>query len=133
MENVSDEIRERVAAQFVRILREEDGEYVDRYTAGFFSAPDMRYVASQYKLLVREFLLGQAVRTHTNETLRMLKGIVLFLELSDVDKWLDSYVQIITSSQESTSLKSHAKDQFSMEFIESTGEFDRAVTKRLDA
>ncbi|ANB71927.1 hypothetical protein AYM40_05725 [Paraburkholderia phytofirmans OLGA172] len=133
MENVSDEIRERVAAQFVRILREEDGDYVDRYSAGFFSAPDIRNVAKQYEPLVREFLLGRAARTHTNETLRMLKGIAPFLELSDVDKWLDPYVRTITSSQESDSLKSHAKDQFSMEFIGSTGEFDRAVTTRLDA
>ncbi|VWB81622.1 hypothetical protein BLA23254_03848 [Burkholderia lata] len=133
LENVSDEIRERVVSEFVRILREEDGDYVDKYCTGFFLAPDIRYVARQYEPLVREFLLGRAARTHTHETLRLLKGITPYLELSDVEKWLDPYVRTIASNQTDVTLKSKAKDQFAFEFIETKRAFDEAVTKRLDA
>ncbi|MCE4573007.1 hypothetical protein [Caballeronia sp. CLC5] len=133
LEQVSHEVQTRVAAEFVRILREEDGDFVARYCEAFFVASDIEYVAKQHQPLVTEFLLGRPTRVHTFGTLRVLKGIVSFLTPNEAEIWVDPYVRTITSAETHSGLKARAKEQFGEEFVRTTGTFDTAVMARLDA
>lgn len=106
----SDEIRRKAVAEFVRVLREEDGNRVNVYTSSFFKASDLKYVAGNHAKMVHQHLLALVPSTHTARTLRILDGIAEHLEPSEIQEWLDPFVRTLLSAQVSESVKATVRN-----------------------
>jgi hypothetical protein len=98
LDNVSSSTKESVAAEYVRVLREEDGDYVERYTDAFFRAWLLEHVATQHLTMVREHLLDSAPTIHSFRSIRMIEGLYPFLVPSEAAKWLDPIVRTLIST-----------------------------------
>lgn len=96
-ETVTDEIKMRVAAEYVRVLREGDGTYVDRYTDAFFRASDLEYVIPSQCAVVRDHLLSATSGKHTARSIKLVTGLHPYLVKEDASKWLDPIVQTLIS------------------------------------
>ena len=64
--------KRRVAEEFLRVLREEDGERVIEYGDAFFSASDLRWLAAAQREMVVAHLLNRIPTIQTEATLRLL-------------------------------------------------------------
>ncbi len=128
----SEEVRTRVAQEFVRILREEDGANVLRYGAAFFQPGDIRYLSGQHKVMVIEHLLARVGTSHNSPSLRLVKGISSFLDAKDVVAWIDPYVRTIISTTINDGLKQRAREQLLNESILTGKDIDNRIAKRLD-
>ena len=124
--------KRRVAEEFVRVLREEDGERVIEYGDAFFSASDLRWLPAAQREMVVAHLLNRIPNIQTEATLRLLDGILPFLENHRVLKWVDSFVRTVTNVSRHTPRKS-ARDRFVGEVIGASPEVWAKVKERLDA
>jgi hypothetical protein len=109
LESVTPAVRENVAAEFVRILREDDGWRVLQYGIAFFRPSDLKFVPSQHQAMVREHLLGRAPSPHTLGTLKVLNGIAEHLQPEDVPKWLDPFIRTFASNTVKDVVKNSAR------------------------
>jgi hypothetical protein len=133
LETVPDQIRKRVGAEFVRILREEDGHRVLKYSAGFVRPSDLQHVPKQHQAMVREHLLGRVSNVHTNQSLQALDGIAEYLEPTEVQKWVDPFVRTLISSSVPSAVKTRARKHFVDATLRTTTDVDVAIDGRLDA
>ncbi len=131
LESSSRPIRERVASEFVRILREEDGSVVSNYCAAFFTGADLAYVVDQAKPLVKGYILGKDSGPASAATLQLLDGIVSELKKEDAVTWVDILVRTVTSRLAKQGVKDTARNQLLSSQIFNTKEFDEAVIARL--
>ena len=130
---VSPECRTRVASEFVRVLREADGERVSSYERAFFKPSDLQFVPEQNKEMVREHILGHVSGTHTLATLSQIRGIAPYLTPSDVSKWLDPFVRTLFVSSAKDIVKDRAWEHLFFESTtETSQEVDVAISHRLD-
>ena len=120
-----------VAEEFVRVLREEDGERVIEYGDAFFSASDLRWLAAAQREMVVAHLLNRIPNIQTEATLRLLDGILPFLENYRVVKWVDSFVRTVTNASRHTPRKS-ARDHFVGEVLGASPEVWEKVQERLE-
>jgi hypothetical protein len=133
LESVSHDVRKRVASEFVRVLREEDGGDVLRYGEAFFIPADIEFVPQQHKEMVREHLLGRVPNLHTLSSLRLLEGIGEYLQPSDDCKWLDPIIRTLSSNTVRENVKQKTREYLLDEASLTSDEFNVAVDKRLDA
>lgn len=131
LETVSPEIRKRVALEFVRVLREEDGERVLQYGKAFFSAADLEFLSPQNIAMVREHLLGNAPSVHNIITANRLKGIAPYLEESDVTKWLDPFVRALVSNTLKELTKQGVHDLLLEESMKASDQLYSVISNRL--
>ncbi len=94
--------KRRVADEFVRILREEDGDRITEYCDAFFQASDLRWLQTAHREMVLGHLFNRIPAIHTEATLRFLQGILPFLGAHQVPRWVDAYVRTITHSSRNT-------------------------------
>jgi hypothetical protein len=87
------ELKTKVAMQFVKVLREGEGEHVIAYGTAFFRASYLQFIPEPNRAMVIEHLLSQASGTHTPESLHRINGIEKFLLPAHADKWLDPFVR----------------------------------------
>lgn len=131
-ESVDKSVKERVAQEFVRILKEEDGQRVNQYRAAFFRASDLAYVSQQNQQMVKEHLLGAAPSIHTFHSIHMLEGIGPYLQPDDCVKWLDLFVRTLGSATAKDPVKNKTREALIDTVFFTSKEFDARVTKRLD-
>ncbi len=130
---VSPAIRTRVASEFVRILKEEDGTQVLSYGDAFFKPEDIKFVPPQNQAMVREHLLGRISGTHSIDSLKQIDGIAQHLAPPDVIKWLDPYIRTIVSPTIKQTTKDRAWGQLTTEtFFLINTEVEERIMKRLD-
>ena len=132
LNSAEESTKRRVPEEFVRVLREEDGERVIEYGDAFFSASDLRWLAAAQREMVVAHLLNRIPNIQTEATLRLLDGILPFLENYRVVKWVDSFVRTVTNASRHTPRKS-ARDRFVGEVIGASPEVWAKVKERLDA
>jgi len=133
LETMPAAFRTRIASEFVRILRDEDGERVLSYGGAFFKPSDIRFVPPQNQAMVREHLLGCVSGTHTINSLNKIAGIAAHLTVSDVSKWVDPFIRTIVSATIKQTVRDRAWEQLAAEtFILAPAEVEERVTKRLD-
>jgi hypothetical protein len=130
---VSDDVKRAVAADFVRILREEDGAYVTRHAEAFFRAPMLKYVPETQQGMVRGYMLSRLDEGVTSVTLRMVKGICPLLRPEEAPKFVDPLVKAATSKATSAELRREAFDAIAWSNIDTLGEWDAALLKRLNS
>lgn len=126
-----DEVRRRVAQEFVRILREEDGQWVDTYRNAFFRASDLAYVDGSSAAMVKAHLLGSAPGTHTVASLRVFEDLCAYIEPDECSKWLDPILRTITSRVASPGAKQRARGAITDSPLFTTKAFDDKVRARL--
>lgn len=125
-------MRKRIASEFVRVLREEDGEHVLRYGEAFFRPLDLEFVPEQHKAMVREHLLGRVSSIHTLNTLSLIDGIGAYLQPTDVMKWLDPFIRTLVSTVAKDGVKQRARSHLFEDATLTSGKVDSAIDRRLD-
>jgi hypothetical protein len=130
-DSVGDEARRRVAAVFVKVIREEDGHRVEGYGSTFFRASYLQYIATPQLAMVREHLLGRVPSIHTMDSLALVSGIENFLTVKDVNRWLDPFIRTLLS-RSSESLKESARDQLLVAAIALQPGINEGIDGRLD-
>jgi len=132
LESVPTVVRQHVASEFVRVLREEDGGDVVRYGEAFFVPSDIEFVPEQRKEMVREHLLGQVPNLHTLNSLRHLKGIGSHLQPTDIYKWLDPILRTLYTSTVKDNIKQKTREYLFDEASYTTDKFNVYIDDRLD-
>lgn len=131
-DTVSDDIRRKAVAEFVRVLREEDGNRVNVYTNSFFKPADIKYVAANHAAMVRQHLLSLVPSTHNMKTLQFVEGIAEYLEPSDIQAWLDPFVRTLLSAQVQASVKANVRSHLLAATMWTKAESDKAIDSRLN-
>jgi hypothetical protein len=130
LSTVSEEIKGRAVAEFVRVLREEDGPRVSQYASAFFRAALLAYVPETQRPLVSGYLLNRLDSDPSGATLKMVDGIEEFLSPSDAGKWVDPLTKVFVNSKEAD-LRRKVRSMISWAEISSTDAFLKAVRDRL--
>jgi len=131
-DTVPEDIRRKAVAEFVRVLREEDGNKVSIYTNSFFKPADIKYVAANHGAMVRQHLLSLVPSTHTVKTLHLVDGIAEHLDPSDIQAWLDPFVRTLLSAQVSTNVKTIVHDHLLGATMLTSSKSDEALDSRLN-
>ncbi len=105
LDTVSTDTRKRVASEFVRVLKEEDGGRVLEYGNAFFRPTDLVYLSSPNIAMVREHIIGNAPTYHNRATANRIKGLAPHLDESQIAKWLDPFVRAIVSANINDSIR----------------------------
>lgn len=132
LESVTPGIRKRVASEFVRVLREEDGDRVVKYGAAFFKPVDLKFVSPPHQAMVREHLLGRVPSFHTINSLKLIDGISEHLQPADVLKWLDPFMSTLASTMVKESVKQRVRTHLIFAVTETSDEVNAATDRRLD-
>lgn len=133
LDSSSKETKERLAQEFVRILREEDGEWVDAYRLAFFRSSDLSQVPAGALPMVKAHLFGSVPGTHTQASLRVLEDLCAYIEPEECAKWLDPFVRTITSSHTPPGIRQRARSVVvAAPILYTTAAFDEKVRERLN-
>ncbi|MDP1995572.1 MAG: hypothetical protein Q8J90_00080 [Gallionella sp.] len=131
LETVSTETRKRVALEFVRVLRVEDGERVLQYGSAFFRPIDLEFLSAPNIAMVREHLIGNAPSFHNRVTANRLKGIAPYLEESHVTKWLDPFVRALVSTTLKDPIKQSVRACLMDEVLKTSDQLYSVISNRL--
>jgi hypothetical protein len=132
LKSASRQTRERVASVFVRVLREEDGQYITDYREAFFAGEDLEYLSGAQLAMVKEHLLETVGPIHNPASISRISGIEAFLNKEDVRKWLDPFVRVLVTGATKPLAKEKARNHvlFATLFT-TTSEIDDEISKRL--
>lgn len=130
-DGAADETKKACLAEFVRIIKEEDGETVVRITSAFFRSEDLEYVMESQRPLVLAHVLGGIPHTHERlRSLNVINGLYAHLSTDQIIKWLDSLVRTVIGNG-SPPVRSEASDQIWQSMAFSGADFAEGVKKRL--
>ncbi len=132
LESAGPGLRARVASEFVRVLREEDGDRVVEYGSAFFAPTDLEFVPEQHRAMVREHLLGRVGTLHSLSSLRLVSGIGSHLQLGDVLKYLDPFIRTLVSTATKDATKQKTRETLIDDACNTLSEVDVAIDRRLD-
>jgi hypothetical protein len=125
------EIRKTVAQKYVKILKEEDGESVDRYKTAFFKAGDLGFIDESSFKMVREHLLASAPLAHNLTSIKFLSGIGSFLGVESCRAWFDPFMRALVSSSAKPNVKKAVREAFIEEIFYTKHEVDATLQKRI--
>lgn len=127
-----DGVKKKVAQEFVRVLREEDGDRVSAYRDAFFRASDLASITTDTnRAMVKEHLLGMVETTHTAMSLRVINGITAYLTKVDVNKWLDPLARTVVSQTAKDNIKQKARNEVVGAIFDTTSEVELQIIARL--
>lgn len=132
LESAPREVRERAASEFVRVLREEDGETVSRYTRTFFRPEDLAFVHPTQVAMIRQHLLSCVPPSHDADSLRFVDGIAPHLVPDDVPAWLDPFVRTGLSAKADQRTKAVVRAHLFEAMGRTTADVDKSVDARLE-
>ena len=132
LESVSSDVRKRVASEFVRVLRVEDGDRVVKYGAAFFRSADLAFVPVSHRAMVLVHILSRVPTIHTLDSLKLIEGIEDYLQPADVPKWLDPFISSLVSSTVKENFKQRVRNQLHEASVTLGSDVDAAIDRRLD-
>ncbi len=94
-DTLADESKTRIAKRFVKILKEESGDYVLAYENLFFRASDLKYIGLNDTAMVKEHLLARLSRDQSKTALGVLEGFGPFLSKYELPRVFDAYAKIV--------------------------------------
>lgn len=106
------EVRRKAVGEFVRVLKQEDGQYVAWFSSAFFKPTDIQYVEPQSEPMVREYIFGRVGAMHSQDTLPLVEGITEFLPITDVERWLNPFVASYVSRGLDSATREAVSDAF---------------------
>ena len=128
----SEEAKILVCQQFVKMLKEADGDRITRYRNGFLRATDLQYLPVPAQSLVKEHLLSSPVSIHSSDTLEVIVGIGAYLEEADVQKWFDPLMQTMLSTVATEYLRKKARETFANTLFDTKKAVDTKLLARLN-
>jgi hypothetical protein len=120
-------------AEFVRVLREEDGNRVKVYSSSFFKPADIKFVAANHAAMVRQHLLSLVPSKHTAQSLHFVDGIAEYLEPSEIQVWLDPFVRTLLSTQVPVAVKAAVRNHLLTATMSTSAKSDESIDSRLNA
>lgn len=130
LETLPDESKKKVALEFVRVLRDADGEFLRRFADAFFRAPYLAHVPAGQQRLVVGYLLGRLESDINARTLIITDGVCPYMTPEEAPKWVDALVKASVNASLQEHIKKRAADHLSNYYLGTTGAFDSAVRKR---
>jgi hypothetical protein len=125
---LSDEARTSVAKEYIKILKEESGEYVRRYETAFFRASDMKYLAPGEVSLAKAHLLSRL--ENDSNLLDVLSGSGRFLDKHEISGVVDVYAKTIASGKVNA-IKTKARDLLSLLYYETEDDIRATLQSRV--
>ncbi|MES3034938.1 MAG: hypothetical protein V4813_13145 [Gemmatimonadota bacterium] len=123
--------KQQAAAEFVRVLREADGDYVTRFQQAFFIPEDIQHVAQPQRAIVKEYFLSLATSDHTPRSGEHLAGLAPYLAKQDIVAWADPYVRTAFLSTSSETAKANVQKAFLRGFRLLPSSLEKPLKKRL--
>ncbi len=129
---VDDSIKKKVAAWFARIRSEESDQIIEGYGTAFIKASDMHYMGRDDADLVKHHMLGRLNKSMGTIVLDSLLGIGEFIEISDVQKFVDPLVRFVSQKDIMPIWMEKVVSLFETESSNFNPEVKEAITVRLD-
>jgi len=98
-ETLSDECKSTVARQYIRILREQSGEYIVKYENLFFRAGDLKYLPPAEAELAKTHLLARLRDEQSWAILDIVEDIGPFLTIPEAKTVVDAYARMVGYSK----------------------------------
>lgn len=124
-EGISDEVKKKVAKDFIRVLKEESQTVVYSYERKFFRCSDLSYYSQEDAQLVKQHLFSRLAKEPEN--ISLLDGIGRFLTVEDAESFTDTIVRLYVERHSVL----EKIDLFVInEFCVTNGDVDKAVQSR---
>lgn len=92
----SPKIKKKITQKFISLLKEGEEYYISEYEIAFFRISDLEYLDNNADIkLVKDHILYQLPKKTTEDFLKIVDGIGEYLELKDINKFLDPLIKII--------------------------------------
>ena len=85
LNSAPDDIKQKAAARFLAILKNEGGSYSDTYAESFFSAGDIRYLPVKDQPIVKEYLFSKLPPTYDSDTAKRAQSLSIYVEPSNIN------------------------------------------------
>lgn len=96
-EQASDHLKQKVAQNFVKIIKEESDQYLFAYGKLFFRASDMQYLSKDDIEITKNYLFGR-LENDLEGWLSTITGIGNFISDDEVNKFVDTLVRAVNSN-----------------------------------
>lgn len=117
LETSSEEIKRDVAAAAVTVIREADGDRVERHITAFFLAKDLQFVLEKDRPMVVDHLLSMGSGDRQvlyQKKIDILSGVSTYLTKENFGRWVNEYVRTTLYSREK-SIRESARNAFTWE------------------
>jgi hypothetical protein len=132
LEELDENARSRSAEQFVKVLREADGETVSMYSDRLFEIEDMEHLDKAHIEMVKNHLISRIPNVHTEESLKNIRGLGAYIHPEDVENWIDPLVRAVIASTATRALQTAAREFLvDYEYMVTPAVVDSAIEKRL--
>ena len=108
-EYAPDDLKKRVAAKFVTIVKEESDSVVFGFATAFFRSSDLAYINVGDRAIVKDHFLSRLQKAPSFPILTALTGIGRFLEDQDIARFIDPLVKIIALAIPKWTLAEHGR------------------------
>lgn len=112
-----DSVKKDAAAAAVAVIREADGDSVERYIKAFFIASDLEFVLEKDRPMVVDHLLtisASSKQLMHQKVIDIWSGLFAYLTEDTVGKWVNEYVRCIVYSRDNT-VRANARTAFTWE------------------
>jgi hypothetical protein len=130
-EVADDETKRTVAAEFIRVLKNEGEAAIRAYENGMFVSSELKYLPLDTAALVKAHFLDRMRQQVTVRLLRAIEGIEAFISAEEVGSFIDSLVRAVAYSH-SSALRKQATKYLEKAYFRSPPQNDAAWRKRLD-
>jgi hypothetical protein len=96
-EQANDELKKKVAQNFVRIIKEESDQFLFAYGKLFFRAQDMKYLSKDDNEMIQNYLFGR-LEDNVEGWLSTIAGIGGFISEDEVSNLVDPLVRAVNSN-----------------------------------
>lgn len=133
LQSLSADFRTSLMREFVRMLREDPGHEVRRYSKAFVWFEDLDFVPEPYRPMVRDHLFDRLPSTYSLTTLPEAEAAAKYLEVSYIDNWLDGLIRTLVSDKSSSALVEETTETIERAYhSRPRGPIDGAIFERLD-
>lgn len=134
LDSADEVLRRQVAQRAVSVIREADGDYVERYLRAFFLSGDIGLLADKDRQIVVAKLLGvpPSKQELSKSALTLWKGIGPYLQAENVAQWVNAHIRTIVFGKDKQSI-AISRQIFISEASEMTGEREARVVARIAA
>jgi hypothetical protein len=129
---LSDEGKTRVAKRFVKVLKEEAGDYVLAYENLFFRAGDLKYLEPNDAAMVKAHLLSRLEKDQSEAMLDVLDDLGSFLSKYELQRVIDAYAKVVAYGK-SPRARDKARYLLFMLHFEVQEQAQEQLTERIDS
>jgi hypothetical protein len=132
LETLPPEGKSKVAKRFIKILKEESGDYIEKYENAFFKASDLDSLHGDDAALAKEHIISRLEKDQGPGMLEVVEGLGFYLIESEVGRVFDAYAKAISFGRHATT-KNRARELLSLLYYEAQDDkLKERIVKRAD-